>query len=183
MIKSTSNGFELKSSNLFLKIGIGATFMECVGLYFFIPIFMEFDGSLGDFAVTAFICLWLGVVFCGAFISFCKYSQKVILNDEGVSYTFMFDKHHWDWNEIQDFGLSYDGRSHDGSDFSNLYVIYFAKEILIIKNTYKKKLSKKSIRITIGANDYSCFCKCVIPFCMAKTNVQPFVPTDDPHFF
>ena len=34
--------------------------MECVGLYFFIPVLMEFEGSIGDFAVSAFICLCIG---------------------------------------------------------------------------------------------------------------------------
>ncbi len=150
MIKSTNKGFELKSSSLFLKIGTCAAFMECVGLYFFIPMFMEFDGSLGDFAISAFICLWLGVVFCGSLISFYKYSQKVMINDAGISYSSIFDKHHLDWNEIQDYGLSYDGRGHDGADFSNLYVIYFAKEALKIKNPYKKKVSKNAVKVNMG---------------------------------
>ena len=120
--------------------------MECVGLHFFIPVLMEFDGSIGDFAVSAFICLWLGVVFCGALISFYRYSKRVVIDDDGISYNSMFGKHHLDWNEIQDYGLSYDGRSEDGAGYSNSYIIYFAKEPQKNKNQYKKKLSKTPLR-------------------------------------
>ena len=126
--------------------------MECVGLYFFIPVLMEFDGSIGDFAVSAFICLWLGVVFCGALISFYRYSKKVVIDDDGISYNSIFGKHHLDWNEIQDYGLSYDGRSQDGADFSNSYIIYFAKEPQKNKNPYKKKLSRNDMLTILFAN-------------------------------
>lgn len=183
MIKSTNNGFELKPINLFLKIGVVAIFMECIGLYFFIPMFMEFEGSLGDFAGTAYICLWLGLVFCGALISFHRYSKKLIIDDDGVSYSSIFGKQHLDWNEIQDYGVSYEGRSHDGADFSNLYTIYFAKEIQKNKNLYKKKLSKHTVMINIEADDYTYFLERVVPFCMNKTDVQPFLPQDKPRFF
>ena len=183
IIKSTNNGFELKSTSLFLKIGVCAAFMECVGLHFFIPVLMEFEGSIGDFAVSAFICLWLGVVFCGALISFYRYSKKVVIDDDGVSYNSMFGKHYLDWNEIQDYGLSYDGRSKDGVGYSNSYIIYFAKEPQKNKNQYKKKLSKNAFKINIMADDYAHFSECVIPFCMSKTDVQPFIPQDKPHFF
>ena len=60
MVKPTNRGVELKSNNLYLKIGIVAAIVECIGLYFFIPVLFDFDGSLGDFAVAAFVCLWLG---------------------------------------------------------------------------------------------------------------------------
>ena len=173
----------MKPTSLFLKIGVCAAFMECVGLHFFIPVLMEFEGSIGDFAVSAFICLWLGVVFCGALISFYRYSKKVVIDDDGISYNSIFGKHHLDWNEIQDYGLSYDGRSQDGADFSNSYIIYFAKEPQKNKNPYKKKLSQNAFKINIMADDYAHFSECVIPFCMSKTDVQPFIPQDKPHFF
>ena len=178
-----NNRFELKSTSLFLKIGIGATFMGCVGLRFFIPMLMDFGNSIGDFAIVAFICLWLGVVFFGAFISFYIYSKKVVIDDDGISYNSMFVKRHLGWNEIQDYGLSYDGRSKDGNDYSNLYLIYFAKEPQRNKNQYKKKLSKNSFKINVKAGDCEYFLQCVVPFCRSKTDVQPFIPNGKLYFY
>ena len=183
MVKPTNSGVELKSNNLYLKIGIVAAIVECIGLYFFIPVLFEFDGSLGDFAVAAFVCLRLGTILFGTFVSFYIYSKKLVIDDDGISYSSMLGKRFLEWNKIQDYGLSYDGRSQDGADFSNSYIIYFAKEIQKNKNSYKKKLSKNALTVNIRADDYACFSEYVVPFCMRKTDVRPFIPQDEPHFF
>ena len=183
MIKATNNGFELKSNSLYLKIGIMATFMECIGLYFFLPMLFEFDGSIGDWVAAAFVCLWLGGVLFGALISFYKYSEKLIICEDGVSYSSMLGKRHLAWHEIQDYGLSYDGRVQDGANFSNSYILYFSKKKQENKSQFKKKLSKEVLKISVSSEDHACFRENVIPFCASKTEIQPFVPEDVPHVF
>ncbi len=184
-MKFTNDGFELRSNPLFLKIGIVATVMECGAFYFFIPMFLEFDGSFADIADVigaAFICLWLGVVFCGALYSFFKYSQKLFVREDGVLYTSIFGRRHLCWNEIKDYGLSYDGRVRDGGDFSNSYILYFATEKQSDKNKFKKKLLKKALKISVSSNDYAWLLENVFPFCKSRIAEQPFVPEDVPHF-
>lgn len=184
-MKFTNNGFELRSNTLFLKIGIAATVMECGVLYFFIPMLLESDGSFVDIADvigTAFICLWLGAVFCGALYAFFKYSQKLFVREDGVFYTSIFEKRHLCWNQIEDYGLSYDGRVQDGGDFSNAYILYFASVEQDCKNKFKKKLSKKALKISVSSKDYVWLLENVFPFCQTRTGKPAFVPEDVPHF-
>lgn len=181
-MKMTNNGFELRSNTLFLKIGIVATVMECGALYFFVPMFWEFDGSAIDIGATVFMCVWLSAVLCGAIYSFFKYSQKLLVCEDGVFYTSFFGKRHLRWNEIKDYGLSYDGRIKEGGDFSNSYILYFASEEQSGKNKFKKKLSKNVLKISVSSNDYAWLLQNVIPFCKSRIEEQPFVPDDVPHF-
>ena len=183
IIKLTKNGFEMRSESLFLKTGIVLTIMECIGLYFFVPMFFEFDGSIGDLAVGAYICLWLGGILLAAIISFYRDSKKMVINDDGILYSSLFGKKYLDWSAVQDYGLSYDGRSGEGSDISNSYIIYFANEKQKSKNQYRKKLSGEILKVHIRADDYNYFLECAIPFCMSQTDVEPFIPEDKPHFF
>ena len=103
-MKFTNNGFELRSNDLFLKMGIVFSIMECCALYFVIPTLSELEASALDIGSTVFMCVWMGGVLCGAIYSFFKYSQKLFVREDGVSYTSIFCKRHLNWSEIKDYG-------------------------------------------------------------------------------
>ncbi len=180
--KVNDNKYVLKSNSLFLKIGIVAIVMEAVGLYIFIPILSEPVTDGMDYFGFAFLCLWLFGVLLGAVISFYTYSKKLVIDDFGVAYSSLFGKKHLSWNEIKDYGLSYDGRSNDGGHYSNSYIVYFASSEQKKKNEHKRKLSKDSLKAYILSEDYRVFTNILIPFCVSKTDVIPFVPREDLHF-
>ena len=175
MIKVQANRFEIRSNSLFLKIGIGAMVMECVGLYFFIPVLWEFDGSPMDIGAAAFMCLWFCVVLCGSLISFYRYSKKMIIDEDGVLYSAWFVKKQLKWSEIQDYGWSYDGRMRDGAFYSNGYILYFADEKQKKKNQKKQRLSQNALKVHLDGEEIDRFSDCVLPFCMRKTDVEPFI--------
>ena len=180
MIKPTDRGFEIKTDSLHLKIGIVAAIMGCGALCFFVSVlWAEHDGSLLDWLATSFVLLWLGVVFFASILSFYRYREKILIEEDGVTYCSWFAKRQLTWSEIKDYGLSYNGRSREGT---NLYLLYFSAEPLVSKNEFKKKLSEDTLKIFISSNEYACFCGWVVPFCENKTNLKPFVPKDIPHF-
>ncbi len=181
-MKFTNNGFELKSNDLFLKLGIVFSIMECCALYFFVPMLPEFEASALDIGATIFMCVWMGGVLCGAIYSFFKYSQKLFVREDGVSYTSIFGKRHLNWSEIKDYGLSYDGRANEGGYYYNSYILYFANEEQSNKNRFKKKLSKSALKITVSPVDYAQVLQNVIPFCQNQTDVEAFIPEDVPRF-
>ena len=179
MVIEKANGFEIKSDKLFLQIGIVAGFMECVGIYFFIPMFFEPISSSLDVFGIVFLSIWLLIVLSGAIIAFYHYSKRLIIDDGGVKYKSIFSKQCYNWCEIKDYGLVYNGRARDGS---NNYIVYFANAEQKEKNEYKKKLTKSIFNAHILSEDYLYFTETVIPFCRERTNVVPFVPKDVFHF-
>ena len=178
MIEKNS-GFEIKSDNLFLKIGIVASFMACIGVYFFVPIFLEPISSPMDIFGMAFLGLWLLVVLSGAIISFYRYSRRLIIDNSGVTYKSIFGKQQYNWAEIKDWGLVYDGRTQYGQ---NCYIVYFANERQKDKNADKKILSTSVLRAHILSEDYRYLTQIVIPFCRRMTTVVPFIPEDNFHW-
>lgn len=179
MIYNKVNGFEIKSDKLFLQIGIVSTIMECVGIYFFIPMFFEPISSSMDIFGIAFLSLWLLVVLSGAVISFYRYSKRIVVDDNGVVYKSILKKRHYKWEEIKDFGLVYDGRTRYGR---NIYIVYFADDRQKDKNEYRKILSKNVLKAHILSDDYLHLTKAVIPFCCERTEINPFVPKDSFHW-
>ena len=145
------------------------------GLYLFIPVLWEFDGSPMDIGAAAFMCLWFCVVLCGSLISFYRYSKKMIIDEDGVLYSAWFVKKQLKWSEIQDYGWSYDGRMRDGAFYSNGYILYFADEKQKKKNQKKQRLSQNALKVHLDGEEIDRFLDCVLPFCMRKTDVEPFI--------
>ena len=76
MIDKNINGFTIRSDGLFLQIGVVASFMACIGVYLFVPMFFEPISSPMDIFGISFLGLWLLVVLSGAIISFYRYSRR-----------------------------------------------------------------------------------------------------------
>ena len=179
MIKAKCDGFEIRSDEMHLCIGIVATLMEVFGLYFFIPMLFEPISSPIDLFGVIFLVFWLSLVLFGAISSFYRYSKKLVIDNSGICLNSFFSKRYYSWSEIKDYGVSYDGHNRDGS---NNYIVYFSTDEQKFKSEYKKKLSKGTLKVHILSKDYYYFRRKVIPFCRKKTEVIPFVAVDEFHF-
>ena len=178
MIQKNHNSFEIKSDKIFLQIGIVATIMACIGVYFFIPMFFEPISSALDIFGIAFLILWLSGVLGGGVLSFYRYSKKLIIDNSGVVYKSILGGKTYNWKEIKDWGLIYDGRNRDGR---NNYIVYFANDRQKDKNENRKTLSKRALTAHISSDDYMYLTQTVIPFCCEMITVTPFVPKDKFH--
>ena len=179
MIGKNDNGFEIKSDNLFLQIGSVAAIMGCIGVYFFVPMFFEPIASFMDVFGIVFMSLWLLLVIGGAILSFYRYSKKLIIDSSGVVYKSILGKGFYNWEEIKDWGLVYDGRTRYGR---NNYIVYFANDRQKDKNEKRKILSKNVLKVHILSDDYGYLTQTVIPFCRGMTTVTPFIPQDKFHW-
>ena len=175
MIKANVDGFEIRSDKQFLQVGISAMVMGGLGLYFFVPMFFEPIVSSLDVFGVVFMSVWLFVVFVAAILCLYRYSKKIFISEKGVRYSSLFTKKLYKWEEIKDFGLSYDGRTRYGR---NNYIFYFANNELKASGADKKKLSLSTLKVHILSDDYLYITETVIPFCSERVNAVPFIPID-----
>ena len=179
MINKDINGFTIRSDEVFVQIGIVASFMACIGVYLFVPMFFEPISSPMDIFGMAFLGLWLLVVLSGAIISFYRYSRRLIIDNSGVTYKSIFGKQQYNWAEIKDWGLVYDGRTRYGR---NIYIVYFANDRQKDKNDNRKTLSKSVLKAHILSDEYLYFTQIVIPACRKMIQEAPFIPDDKFHW-
>lgn len=177
MIKKDETDFIVKSNSMFLFLSIG-TFVFFIGgitmtLRDMVPYFNEYMPE--DFIGFGFMCLWSTVALLMSLFSFCEYSKKIEINNNGIAYSTIFKKKFIEWHNIQDYGLSYSGQVRGGG---NAYYLYFSNEQLELSGKYRKKIKKDTIRINVFGNDYKLAINEIIPFCNTKTTVTPFVAED-----
>lgn len=106
-----------------------------------------------------------------SFFALLSFSKTVTVSDEGVSMTALFITKKMKWDEIIDYGLSYDGTDRNGT---KNYTLYFANEEQRQKNNQRKRITRKAIRLDVFEDDCLAIKNVLIPLCKQYTNVKPF---------
>lgn len=175
--KQTENQIVLKRNTFFLGIGIVAVLMVAMVIRTIFAI-LPFGDEYDAFALI-FLSVWIVAVLAMAVYAFTVCSRKITINDEGVLCKTWFSKSQIKWDEIKDWGLSYCGVSRG---MGNTYYLYFSKQQHPIKNDCKKKLKGKMIKNFVFSNGYDEVISKIVPFCESRTQVEPFIAKDKPHF-
>lgn len=173
----TENRIVLKRNTFFLGIGIVAVLMVAMVIRTVFAILPLDDGY--DVFALAFLSVWIVAVSAMAVYAFTVCSRKIVIDDEGVSCKTWLSKSLIKWDEIKDWGLSYCG---DSRGMGNTYYLYFSKQQHPIKDDCKKKLKGKMIKSFVYANGYDEVISDIVPFCKSRTQVEPFIAKDKPHF-
>ncbi len=169
----------LKNSPIFLTIGIVAIFMGLVGIRVILGLLPFEEGYIGgDIFGLIFMCVWTFVTFSMSIASLNICIQRVIINNEGVCTKSWFHKTKLTWSEIEDWGLSYCGQTRGEG---NTYYLYFSKNQQKTKNTCSKKLKGSMIKTNVMGEEYSEVVNIVVPFCLSRTDVNPFIGEDKFH--
>jgi hypothetical protein len=176
----TEHEIEIRGNEGFIGIGIVALFMAGIGVRLIVGMLPFEDGyTFGDVFGFVFLCLWTAVALLMGLFGISAGRSMLRVDYEGVTYRSMLRKQHLAWSEIADYGLSYCGQSRgDG----NTYDFYFSTELQQAKNECSKNLKGQMIRYTVTEDDYSHIVEKVIPFCRARTRVEPFIGVDKVHF-
>lgn len=181
-ILSNRISFKPYKYSIFFAIII-PTIMFCAGIYVTIGLFPFFDEHTSfDILGFLFACLWTLLVFVGGSYNVFDYGKTVIVDSDGVTLSFLSYKKHFEWCEIQDYGISYYGHAQGGMlSNCNAYQLYFSTEEQVVKNKHKKKLKSNAIKIVIKGDDYYTITTKVIPFCQRQSSIVPFVAEDGFH--
>ena len=130
---------------------------------------------------------WLGTCFVGGWTcmglwmavrSLNEAFTELVIDERGVLLRRPLGKKYIPWNEIRDWGLSYEGIANHDDD---AYEIYFAREPQQEKNENARKLRKEVLRYTAIGEEYEQLLQEVLPFCQRYARVKPFVPEDAEH--
>lgn len=175
--KQTENQIVLKRNTFFLGIGVVAVFMAAMVIRIIFAI-LPFGDEYDAFALI-FLSVWTAAVLAMAVYAFTVCSRKIVIDNKGISCKTWFSNTLIKWDEIKDWGLSYCGNNRG---VVNIYYLYFAKDQRPIKNEFTKKLKGKMIKSFVFGNGYDEVISDVIPFCKARTQVEPFIAKDKPHF-
>lgn len=169
----------VKGERLFYGIGAVGTFMAIDGIREISEILPDLaPNSPADIFGLIFLSVWTLIAFGMAIGCFRMGSGRIILDNQGVHVTALFGKKHLDWDEIVDYGLSYQGIS----QAQNTYYLYFSKEKLPDKNECSKKRSRKMIKFVLIGDSYDAALDQILPFCALRTKVVPFVGRDRHHW-
>lgn len=173
-IERSSNQIELKNdSSMFGLIGVMALAMSAFGIFIINGLLPFEDGfTFANVFGLAFTCLWTLITFSMGISAFALNSKRITVSSEGIGYRTWFKKRMFEWSEIQDWGISFSGRTRGEG---NTYYLYFSKNMHKTKNEYKKKLNGDMLKFDVFEKDYSRIVDVVIPFCMKWTRVEPFV--------
>ncbi len=127
-------------------------------------------------------------------ITVLETGKDVILDDTGVHLTLVFFKMHIRWEDIKDYGLSYQGvkLNLSRSRFSSrgyidgrIYKVYFSTEECVSDvNKGKKKLKNVkvwwletfSLHAYLRETDEPTVQQTIFDFCEKKTGIPPFIP-------
>ena len=176
-IKRCGDALVLSGNELFLMIGIVAAGFFCVGIYLLTICIWPEDGVV-DWLGISFVACWTCM---GLFMSIRSLNDaftELVLDESGVHLRRPLGRKYIPWNEIADWGLSYDGiANHE----DNGYELYFAAEPQREKNEYSRKLGKHVLRYLVVGEEYHQVVQEVLPFCRRFARVAPFVPEDTPH--
>lgn len=179
-LSQTENQIQFKPNASFLGVAVVAVGMAVVGFNLLIGLLpLEQGYTFADVFGVAFVCCWVLVVLGTAFYSLNTASKKITIDREGVCSKSWFKTEAIRWTDIQDWGLSYCGQTrYEG----NTYYLYFSVQEHQIKNECTKKLKGKMIKVIVVGDEYKEVVDKVLPFCMDKTYIKPFVGKDKFHF-
>ncbi|MBR6650259.1 MAG: hypothetical protein IKL36_02495, partial [Clostridia bacterium] len=130
-----------------------------------------------DLIGTAFILVWLGIVFRGAAIFASMAGQIMIIDSEGVSVKTklsLLKPIYLTWEEIADYGYVLHGKINNEND-SDSYMLYFARNVLPIRKHKKtKKVERSEIRFSFGNDGIRVVTDYVLPFCSNYANCKAY---------
>lgn len=170
----------VKGYSMFLWLGMGAMFMAGSGIRTIFEMFPLEDGwTFPNILGLVFMCIWTSIALGMCIYALRVYGRKIIIDDVGVSWHTWFTKEQLKWNAKKYFGLSYCGQTRGEG---NTYILYFSKKQHPIRNECKKKLKGKMIKTYVMESDYEEVLQIVIPFCISRTKVEPFIGKDQYHF-
>lgn len=139
--------------------------------------------EIGDVFGVIFLCVWTALAGAMGIIALVLGTKKIIINGDGVTSKTLLSSKILLWSEIKDYGLSYCGKSGRGWSVENTYYLYFSKKKQQEKNECKKRLKGKMIKVTVIGGSYGEVINKVLPFCMERTAIEPFVGADKAHFW
>ncbi len=169
-ISRTDAGIEIKNEKyylwiIFLSIFMGA--MTMVGVFAAVAQ-NNFNISVG-IALAVVYTLLLPALFL---YSYVESSVRIVIDNDGVLKSNIWQSMFIPWCEIEDYGISFDMR---GQYRTIYYYLYFSRSKCMDKNVYSKKLRGKMIKYQIDQHGYKKILKEVIPYCTDKAVVVPFV--------
>ena len=176
----TESQIHIKPNATFLGIAVATFGMAVVGFKLLLGLLpLEQGYTFADVFGVAFVCCWVLAVLVMAFFSLHTASKKITIDREGVCSKSWFKTEVIRWIDIQDWGLSYCGQTRFEG---NTYYLYFSMQEHQIKNECTKKLKGKMIKVIVVGDEYKEVVDRVLPFCMDKTYIKPFVGKDKYHF-
>ena len=180
-IESVENGgIKIRNNYLFLAISIFAAFMSIGGAVLLFNLISDAQLVFSDIFGVAFASVWLSVVFGIGFTSFIMFSNVLILNDKGVTYSSIIKRRFLDWSQVKDLGLSYCGQTRFEG---NTYYLYFSGKILQTKNDERKIIKGVKVRVVVLESEYDEVIEKVFTYCKEYADNEPFVPIKKNHFF
>lgn len=151
-------------------VGVGALLISM----FRVKPLLDIQSTVGRIFITIWILSFWGM---GAW-ALIHGSKKLKLNDEGILHTSWISSEFLPWGELEDYGLSYYGKT---NKHLNTYRLYFSKQVHPIRNEYSKRLRGKMIKVDIVDKEYGIAVRSILPFCRQRTNAQNFIGRDKSH--
>ena len=178
-IAFSNEKIEIKGSPYFRVLGVAAFGMAAMGISFFCGLFpFEEDDSLFVNVFGAvFMGIWILIALTGSVYGFTVSSSRIVLDENGVTYSSLLRKYSLAWCDVRDWGLSYCGQTRGEG---NTYYLYFSDHPCKTKNSCSKKLTGKSIKTYVFEAEYSLTLN-VVPFVSQRTSVEPFIGEDTFH--
>ncbi len=178
---SESNGDLIIKRNTYFLDGILIAGIMALGGLFVISYLLIFENiqTFLDVFVIMFLFIWESGVIYGVVYYMREYSRNIVISKEGISCHTCFKKEFIKWIDIKDWGLSYCGQTRREG---NTYYLYFSKHECQVKNDCRKKLKGKMIKAFVMGDDYYEVLSKIMPFCIEKTDIIPFVGKDKYHF-
>ena len=168
-VKKSDEKIEVKKENsflIFLFVCIFLTIMLSVGI---ISGIVQ-NGTLSGVDIFMYIFSVVSFVLFGIY-GYTESKMRLIIDSIGVNKITPWKSQTLLWTEIEDFGVSYCGRSKT----STYYSLYFSSSPLKEKNEYSKKLRGKIIKFVVERSEYDQLISVIIPYCKDRTPVSPFV--------
>ena len=176
MTKNQKNEIIVSGKPFFLVLGIVSVFIFISGVCT-LPS-LSFRETVDIFA-SVFMLIWISVLIYFILFSFNEFSKKIIIGKESVKYRTLFGTKEYLWSEINDFGITYSGKSKiNGITYDDNYCLYFSTKILKTKRNGNKKFDKSTLKIEISSKEKDDFFNEIIPYCYKKTKVNPYFPSD-----
>lgn len=178
-IEKNDNSIVLGGNELFSAIGAVALFFVCVGIRLIFSMLPQGqENADADLFGLCFIAVWTCLAAWMALYGINQARTELVLDEGGVEVRSLFRKRRINWNQIREYGLSYEGiANHE----DNGYEFYFAEEPQQEKNEYSRKLEKQVLRFTVIGEEYEQVVQEVLPYCNRYARVKPFVPEDVEH--
>ena len=162
---------------MYIGFAIWSCGMSIPGFVILFSMILEPTFDQLDLIGTAFILVWLGIVFRGAAIFASMAGQIMIIDSEGVSVKTklsLLKPIYLTWEEIADYGYVLHGKINNEND-SDSYMLYFARNVLPIRKLKKtKKVERSEIRFSFGNDGIRVVTDYVLPFCSNYANCKAY---------